>query len=179
MARSCVLLLALALLNACGSDDKTTAPASTTPAPSTTTTVPVAKVAVTSTAFTDNGPIPSQYSCEGGNEVVPIAWTGIPDNAVSVALVVHDPDAPRPGGFLHWLVVGLPPSDGSVPPVPITARQLANGAGQPLWTGPCPPAGPLHHYRFTVYALNKDVQTQDEIAGATIAQGTLVGTYRR
>jgi Raf kinase inhibitor-like YbhB/YbcL family protein len=173
-----LLALALLLLPACGSDDKAGAPA-TTLAPATTTTAPVAKIVVTSKAFNDNGPIPSLYTCEGGNAVVPVAWTGVPGNAASVALVVHDPDAPVPGGFLHWLVVGLPPSDGSVPPVPITARQLANGAGQPLWTGPCPPAGKLHHYRFTVYALNKSVQTQDEIAGATIAQGSLVGTYIR
>jgi Raf kinase inhibitor-like YbhB/YbcL family protein len=178
LASTCAFL-ALAALSACGSDDKASTPATTTVAPATTTTAPATKIVVTSTAFVDNGPIPSRYTCEAGNAVVPVAWTGIPDNAVSVALVVHDPDAPLPGGFLHWLVLGLPPSDGSIPPVPVTARQLANGAGQPLWTGPCPPAGPLHHYRFTVYALNKDVQTQDEIAAATIAQGTLVGTYRR
>jgi Raf kinase inhibitor-like YbhB/YbcL family protein len=178
LASSCAIL-ALAALQACGSDDTTSAPATTTVALPTTTTAPVAKIVVSSTAFVDNGSIPSRYTCEGGNAVVPVAWTGIPDNAVSVALVVHDPDAPVPGGFLHWLVLGLPPSDGSIPPVPVTARQLANGAGQALWTGPCPPAGPLHHYRFTVSALNKDVQTQDEIAAATIAQGVLVGTYRR
>ncbi len=178
MARSCAFFV-LAVLTACGSDNKAGAPATTTVAPSTTTTAPVAKIVVTSTAFVDNGPIPSRYSCEGGNAVVPVAWTGIPDNAVSVALVVNDPDAPVPGGFVHSLVLGLPPSNGSIPPVPVTAHQLANSAGQPLWTGPCPPAGPLHHYRFTVYALNKAVQTQDEISAATIAQGTLVGTYRR
>jgi len=108
---------------------------------------------------------------------VPLAWKGIPANTVSVAVVVRDPDAA--GGFVHWIVLGLPPADGSLPPVPVTARQVANTAGQPLWKGPCPPAGPLHHYQFTVYALNKDVQTLDEIAGATIGQGTLVGVYRR
>jgi Raf kinase inhibitor-like YbhB/YbcL family protein len=178
LASSCAFL-ALAATTACSSDDKTSAPATTTVAPSSTTTAPVPKIVVTSTAFVDNGPIPSRYSCEGGNAVVPVAWKGIPDNSVSVALVVRDPDVPVPGGFLHWLVLGLPPSDGSIPPVPVTARQLANGAGQPVWTGPCPPAGPLHHYRFTVYALSKDVQTQDELAAATIAQGSLVGTYRR
>jgi Raf kinase inhibitor-like YbhB/YbcL family protein len=175
-------VLALAALTACGSDNtsSTSRATPTTAAPTTTTTTAQpARIVVTSTAFADNGPIPSQYTCEGGNRIVPLAWTGIPDNAVSVALVVRDPDAPVPGGFLHWLIVGLPPRNGSVPPVPITARQLANGAGQPLWTGPCPPAGPLHHYHFTVYALNKEVQTEDEIAAATIAQGTVVGLYRR
>src|SRR5437764_846828 len=120
---------------------------------------------------------PRHPACDRGNTIVPLAWKGIPANTVSVAVVVRDPDAA--GGFVHWIVLGLPPADGSLPPVPVTARQLANSAGQPLWKGPCPPAGPLHHYQFTVYALDKDVRTLDEIAGATIGQGTLVGVYRR
>jgi Raf kinase inhibitor-like YbhB/YbcL family protein len=170
-------LLALVALVACGSDAKKSAPTTTTPttvAPTTTTTAPATKIVVTSTAFTNNAPIPRQYSCDGGNTIVPVAWTGIPPEATSVALEVHDPDAPIPGGFLHWLVLGLPPADGAVPPVPAAARQ------DPEWRGPCPPPGSdPHHYRFTVYALNKDVQSRAEIKGAVIAQSTLVGTYRR
>jgi Raf kinase inhibitor-like YbhB/YbcL family protein len=188
---SCCIFVALCVLTACGSGHTTSAPLTTATTPST-TTPPAAKIAVTSSAFVDNGPIPSQYTCDGGNAIVPLAWKGIPANTVSVAVVVRDPDAA--GGFVHWIVLGLPPADGggapgagpapppahgSLPPVPVTARQLANTAGQPLWKGPCPPAGPLHHYQFTVYALNKDVQTLDEIAGAAIGQGTLVGVYRR
>ena len=55
-------------------------------------------------------------------------------------------------------------------------------------TGPCPPAGPAHHYRFTVYAL----QRQPEVAGdadpgtaveaieaAATARGRLVSTFGR
>jgi hypothetical protein len=137
-------------------------------------TIAAPKIVVTSTAFENNQPIPRQYSCDGGSAVVPVAWSGMPAEATSVALEVHDPDAPLPGGFLHWLVLGLPPTDGSVPPVPEAARQ------DPEWRGPCPPEGSdPHHYRFTVYALNKDVQTRAEIKDATIAQSTLVGTYRR
>ena len=166
--------MALALLSACGSDDKKSAPASTTTVAPTTTSAPAPKIVVTSTAFENNQPIPRQYSCDGGSTVVPVAWSGIPPEATSIALEVHDPDAPLPGGFLHWLVLGLPPTDGSVPPVPGGARQ------DPEWRGPCPPPGSEpHHYRFTVYALNKDVQARLEIKAATIAQGTLVGTYRR
>ncbi len=171
---SCAVV-ALAVLTACGSDDKKSASPSTTTAtvaPTTTTPAPAPKIVVTSTAFENNQPIPRQYSCDGGSATVPVAWSGIPTEAKSVAVEVHDPDAPIPGGFLHWLVLGLPPTDGSVPPVPADARQ------DPEWRGPCPPAGSApHHYRFTVYALDKDVQTRDDLADATIAKSTLVGTY--
>ncbi len=158
-----------------GEDDATgTTPPTVPNTPTTTVTAPTEGIVVTSTAFEDNKPIPTRYSCDGASEVVPVEWTGIPSAARSVALEVHDPDAPVPGGFLHWLVLGLPPTDGSVPPV-------AQGAHQgPQWRGPCPPKGGApHHYRFTAYALDKDVQTRDQTAGATIAKATLVGTYSR
>jgi phosphatidylethanolamine-binding protein (PEBP) family uncharacterized protein len=54
--------------------------------------------------------------------------------------------------------------------------------------GPCPPSGTTHHYRFTVYALDKKTgltegaattDALDAIQGAAVAQGTLVGTFER
>jgi Raf kinase inhibitor-like YbhB/YbcL family protein len=111
---------------------------------------------------------------------VPVAWTGIPDDAVSVALEVHDPDAVAPGGFLHWMVFNLPPEDGSVPPLPDGAEQGKNGLDQEQWLGPCPPPGdPPHNYTFTVYALDKEVDSRDDLAAATIEKGVLTGTYDR
>jgi Raf kinase inhibitor-like YbhB/YbcL family protein len=176
-------MVALFALAACGSDGNKSASTNTTSSSAsnapTTTTAPAPKIVVTSTAFANDARIPMEYTCDGDNKVVPISWTGIPSDARSVALEVHDPDAPIPGGFLHWIVLGLPPSDGSVPPLPPGARQGPNGTGLQEWTGPCPPAGNPHHYRFTVYALRTDVQRREQIKGATIAQGTLVGTYSR
>jgi len=46
-----------------------------------------------------------------------------------------------------------------------------NGRGEPGYTGPCPPAGPAHHYEFKLYALDRLLvlgmgSTKDEVEAA-------------
>ena len=139
-----------------------------------------------STSFAPNGRIPTEETCDGANKTPPLEWTGVPADAKSLALVVHDPDAPRPGGFTHWILVDIPPEDGKLPPLPAGSRGLPNDAGGTAYTGPCPPPGTPHHYVFTLYALNGDVQaganaaaTIDNIKQAASDQAEYVGTYSR
>jgi phosphatidylethanolamine-binding protein (PEBP) family uncharacterized protein len=49
-----------------------------------------------STAFTHGGEIPAVHTCEGPDRSPPLAWTGIPEGARSLVLIVDDPDAPDP-----------------------------------------------------------------------------------
>ena len=72
------------------------------------------KITVTSPAFTNGGAIPRANTCDGPGTPPTIRWTAVPAGTKSVAVVVDDPDAPG-GDFLHWLVIGLPPTAGSVP----------------------------------------------------------------
>jgi Raf kinase inhibitor-like YbhB/YbcL family protein len=113
----------------------------------------------------------------------------VPAGTPEVALVVDDPDAPR-GTYVHWVVVGIEPdrtelAEGAVPP---GARQLRNSAGTAAYTGPCPPSGPPHHYRFTVYALQRGADVASDaspeaaieaIEAVAAARGRLVGTFGR
>src|SRR6266567_2108405 len=62
------------------------------------------KLTVTSTSFTNNGMIPKKYSCEGEEISPPLKITNVPAGAKSLALILHDPDAPAKGGFTHWVV---------------------------------------------------------------------------
>src|SRR5437588_13128279 len=64
----------------------------------------VTTLTVTSTSFTANGNIPVKYTCEGAQTSPPLNVRGVPSGAKSLALIVHDPDAPRPGGFTHWVM---------------------------------------------------------------------------
>jgi Raf kinase inhibitor-like YbhB/YbcL family protein len=147
------------------------------------------RITVTSPAFAAGAAIPRRFTCEGENVSPPLAWSGAAAGTAEVALVVDDPDAPR-GTYVHWVVTGLDPArgrlaEGAVPP---GARQLPNSGGSAAWTGPCPPAGPAHHYRFTVYALQRPPEVAADadpeaavqaIEAAATARGRLVATFGR
>ena len=64
-----------------------------------------------SSAFAEGGAIARQYSCEGRDVSPPLAWSGVPPGAKSLALVVEDPDAPDPAApkmtWVHWIVYNL------------------------------------------------------------------------
>ena len=147
------------------------------------------RITVSSAAFYDGGAIPRRFTCSGENVSPPLRWSGVPQGAAEVALVVDDPDAPK-GTYVHWVLVGLDPATERLAEgtVPAAARQLPKSAGKAAWTGPCPPAGPAHHYRFTVYALRQEPEVArdadpeaavEAIEAAATARGRLVGTFGR
>ena len=154
-------------------------------------------IRVTSSAFANGAPIPRSDTCDGPGNEPTIGWGRLPPGTKSVAVVVDDPDAPG-GTFVHWLVIGLPPTPGRVPSKAKGVYELDNTGGTRGWTPPCPPAGATHHYRFTVYALNDYVCANNadeagtpgcsppaaadalsQIRGTAIAKGAVFGTYRK
>ncbi|HUT77256.1 MAG TPA: hypothetical protein VM285_06195, partial [Polyangia bacterium] len=54
------------------------------------------KIELTSSAFEPGGEIPAAHTCQGDDLSVPLAWSGVPAGAKSLALIVDDPDAPDP-----------------------------------------------------------------------------------
>src|SRR5262245_33292405 len=60
-------------------------------------------------AVVSGGAIPSEYTCDGANHVLPLTWSDPPTETRTFTIVVHDPDAPR-GDFVHWLAWNLPPT---------------------------------------------------------------------
>ena len=154
-------------------------------------------IKVTTNAFANNAAIPRANTCDGPGTTPTISWDAVPAGTKSVAVVVDDPDAPS-GTFVHWIVTGLPATAGSVPNHASGVYELDNTAGTRGWTPPCPPAGKVHHYRFTVYALRDYVcatggdgapaagcsppaspEALQQIRDAAIAKGAVVGTYSR
>jgi len=137
--------------------------------PKESSTLPTAElphIAVRSEAFEDGQPIPKRFTCDGENVPPPLSWSGVPSGAARVAVVVDDPDAPG-GTFVHWLVLLAP-----------TATSVPEDIGG--YRGPCPPPGPPHHYRFSVYALGGSSPLDPPaIRKAAIAAGTLTGTFSR
>jgi Raf kinase inhibitor-like YbhB/YbcL family protein len=128
----------------------------------------VAAFTLTSPAFHAGATIPKRYTCDGANVSPALRWTAPPRGTRSLSLSVVDPDAPG-GHFVHWRIPRLAVSVRALP----AGSRLGgrNGAGTNGWTGPCPPAGPAHHYRFELRALGAN--------GKVLATALLVARYGR
>ncbi|HWD94226.1 MAG TPA: YbhB/YbcL family Raf kinase inhibitor-like protein [Verrucomicrobiae bacterium] len=149
---------------------------------------------ISSTAFKNGQPIPSQYTCDEKNISPPLAWSGEPPNTQSLVLIVDDPDAPS-GVWTHWVVFDLPADAcglsadaAKTDSVLSKARQGLNDFKNAGYDGPCPPGGKPHRYFFKIYALDIPLglppgasRTAVEAAMTKhiLAQGQLMGTYQR
>jgi Raf kinase inhibitor-like YbhB/YbcL family protein len=148
----------------------------------------VADFELTSGAFAQGQPIPRRHTCEGEDVSPPLAWSGVPEGTVSLALVVDDPDAPS-GTFTHWLAWGIDPAldglrEGEAAPV-----EGRNDFGSAGWRGPCPPPGHgPHRYFFKLHALDGELdlpagaekaEVEQAIEGRALAVAELTGTYER
>jgi Raf kinase inhibitor-like YbhB/YbcL family protein len=114
------------------------------------------RMQLTSPAFKDNDNIPDQYTCKGQNVSPPLNIFNVRKNAKSLALIMHDPDAPS-GDFVHWLIWDMQPGTHSLRAnsTPIGAMQGATSFGQNIYGGPCPPSGSgTHRYIFELYAID-------------------------
>jgi Raf kinase inhibitor-like YbhB/YbcL family protein len=132
----------------------------------------LAAFALTSPNFGAGAPIPKTYTCEGRNVSPALRWTAPPRGTRSLAVTMVDTDA----HFTHWLSWGIPAVRGIAagyhPP-----HEGTNSFGRHGYAGPCPPAGPAHHYLFRVYALDADVGPP--FTGHVLAVARLVWTFRR
>jgi len=104
--------------------------------------------------FQHGGMIPRIFTCQGKNINPQLAWSGVPPEAKSLALIVDDPDAPM-GTWVHWLISDINTSYTGIDrdSVPRGAVQVNNDFRKPVYGGPCPPSG-IHRYFFKLSALN-------------------------
>lgn len=149
---------------------------------------------LTSSAFQPESDIPPEFTCDGRNISPELSWSGAPSATKSFALVMHDPDAPVPGGFTHWLVYNIPANVNHLPEhVPNQdvlsggGVQAKNDGGKYGYMGPCPPSG-THRYYFRLYALDTTLDPnaglsktalEKAIEGHVLAQAELLGRYKR
>lgn len=147
---------------------------------------------LTSRAFHNEGAIPARYSRQGGNVSPSLSWTDVPQDTVSLALIVDDPDAPS-GLFVHWVLYNISPDISELPEHQPSTAEISNGARQGIngfrergYGGPQPPSG-THRYVFHLYALDTDTDmpaglTRQELDGAieghVIEEAQLVGRYQ-
>lgn len=154
-------------------------------------------LSITSTAFEDGGAMPAVYTCEGDDISPPLSFSGVPELAQTLVLIVDDPDAPDPKApqttWVHWVLYNIPVAVSGM--VEDTARhglspgtsEGKNDWGRTGYGGPCPPIG-RHRYFHKLYAL--DVQLPDlqaptkaeleqAMQGQVVATASLIGTYQK
>jgi Raf kinase inhibitor-like YbhB/YbcL family protein len=141
---------------------------------------------ITSPAFRGNGMIPSKYTCEGENSSPALHIEALPTGTRSLAIILHDPDAPIEGGFTHWVVWNIDPIQ-DIPENFKGGTQGFNSADKSGYRGPCPPSG-THHYHFRIYALDTKLelpknahkdQLEKAMQGHILSEGDLVGLYKK
>jgi Raf kinase inhibitor-like YbhB/YbcL family protein len=146
---------------------------------------------LTSSAFKNNETIPEIYSCHGDSISPALAWSASPVGTQSFALIMDDPDAVKVVGYVyvHWLVYNIPANVSSLPEKMPRKDKFLDGTLQGKNQGygpPCPPAGLVHGYRFTLYAVDTKLDLQagaDKDAllkamdGHILAQAELIGKY--
>lgn len=183
----CIILVLSLAISGCKASPK---PSGNISAPS----AAIPTLTVTSSAFQGNQAIPQKYTCDSSGLSPDLHWAGVPSGVKSLALIVDDPDAPN-GTWVHWVIFNISPKLSGLPegvPVAQTAQEIGlqgkNSSGNDGYNGPCPPKGNPHHYYFKVYALDTvldlepgstKAQLEKSMTGHILAQGQLVGTYRR
>lgn len=110
-----------------------------------------------SSAFSNNGTIPSIYTCNGQNMSPPLTWENAPANTQSFALIFKSPDTPM-GTLYLWVLYNIPNTVKSLAEAQdISPDQLLTGSNsfsETSYRGPCPPDEYIHRYVFIIYALD-------------------------
>lgn len=151
-----------------------------------------------SPSFEDLGEIPSLFTCEGENTNPELTIGGVPESAVSLVLIMDDPDIPDPvkerigkNEFVHWVLFNIPPTTTTIQEGEALGVEGNNGAGDLGYTGPCPPTQfepTKHRYFFRVYALDTELSLSEgaskedlliAMEGHVLDEAELLGTYDR
>jgi hypothetical protein len=140
---------------------------------------------IKSSAFEQNGMIPSKYTADGEDVNPDLSIQGIPDTAKSLALICDDPDAPG-GDWVHWVVANIPVTE-RIAEDSVPGTEGKNDFGKTSYGGPAPPSG-THRYFFKVYALDEELNLSagfgksdllKAMDGHLLAYGELLGKYSR
>jgi len=144
---------------------------------------------LSSPAFDDGERIPEEYGYAERNVNPTLDIGGVPADAESPALVMHDPDAVEPAGTVrdHRVVRSVDsgrsrgPEDWAV----ADAAEGDNDHGERGYGGPNPPERE-HTYRFRLHALDTvldlasgatKADLEDAMAGHVVDDAELEGTY--
>ncbi|MCG8452705.1 MAG: YbhB/YbcL family Raf kinase inhibitor-like protein [Spirochaetales bacterium] len=113
-----------------------------------TTTPPRNSFYITTSAVDARGHLLTKHGAYNGRANIspPLEWGNVPEGTTSFAIELNDEDFP----MIHWTLVALNPTLTS-----LSEGTLAGGEEKTEYTGPFPPPGSVHDYKFTIYAVNE------------------------
>jgi hypothetical protein len=142
-----------------------------------------------SEAFDNGGVIPRKYGYKNGNQSPPLKISGIPENTLSLALIMDDPDAMGAVGkvWVHWVLWNINPNTIELKENSISSDCLEGETdfGEIGYGGPAPP-DKEHTYIFKLYALDQKLdadkgstkkQIEEYMKNHIIAETKLEGRY--
>jgi Raf kinase inhibitor-like YbhB/YbcL family protein len=115
-----------------------------------------------SSVFENGGTIPKKYGYKHGNISIPLKINEIPENTVSLVLIMDDPDAMGAVGkvWVHWVVWNIEPKNSKFEEnsVPSNCIEGETDFGEIGYGGPAPP-DKEHTYIFKLYALDQKLNS--------------------
>lgn len=112
---------------------------------------------ITSPAFADGETIPGRFGRDFENVNPPLVMSEVPTDAVSLILIMEDPDVPPQAGvpvWDHWVVFNIPPTVTHVDEHWSVKGTRGRGTrGELEYGGPRPPDRE-HRYFFKIFALD-------------------------
>ncbi|MBI5051303.1 YbhB/YbcL family Raf kinase inhibitor-like protein [Candidatus Micrarchaeota archaeon] len=144
------------------------------------------QMAIKTTSFLAGGNIPMKYTCDGQNVNPQIAFENTPRETKTFGLLVEDIDSGQK--FTHLVVWNIPNKTKEIKVGEIDGLQGKNSFGTLGYSGPCPPEGEQHTYKFKAYALDTELalpegstkeEFQKTIGGHVLAEAEITGEYKR
>ena len=142
---------------------------------------------LTSSVFDHQGTIPMKYTQWGEDINPPLSISQVPEQAVSVVLILDDPYVPEYAlvdVWDHWVVFNIPPSITEIPEGWEVQGVRGIGTRKHLeYSGPKPPDRE-HRYFFKLYALDTILslpegstkyEVEQAMQGHVIEQVELIG----
>jgi Raf kinase inhibitor-like YbhB/YbcL family protein len=147
---------------------------------------------IISEAFKNETLMDVRFTCNGENVNPSLEFVDVPEEAVSLVLIMDDPDVPAQVRedrlWVHWVKFNIPVTTRIVEENSEPEGVSGVGTGGNLkYHGPCPPDR-QHRYFFKLYALDtmldlSEGSTKKEVEqamkGCIIEQAELIGLYEQ
>jgi len=166
------IALGVGLAAGCSTDDGRTLAPARAPLPAATTTVPPSTVPLTTVPapmrlfapWSSGEAIPGRYGCDTRAVAPALSWIDVPPGTVELALEVSA------AGSTEQVLAGIEPTSSglSEAELPFGAFWWPPSDVGAAWQGACP-SDPDVEYRFTLYALNQQLEAADDTSVTDVA----------